>query len=226
MVKKIWMLGALLGVSLLFAGCVSQPSEPVEVTKYVCADGTTIVTELSLCPAATPVPTRAPLSTEEQLSVCTGMPETQGASLEDVCIEGVAAKNKDALLCQEVSATTRPTCYALVAEAKSNVDVCAEAGSYKDPCFELYARNVQDATACGKITDVSRKNGCYSNLASTLGDPSLCDKILNVGQKDDCYFNAAMRLGDTSYCNKITSADRKQNCLQNIGGGSQVPKMG
>jgi hypothetical protein len=217
----------VLGLGLLLFGCTAQPAAPTatpgaEVVKYVCADGK-VVERAELCPAAAAAAARE-LTTAEQLSVCTGMPEASVGPMEELCIMGVAAKNKDAPLCQEASRDVRASCYALVATEKSDVNVCLTAGTYKDKCFDEYARNNKDASACDKISDINYKDSCYSNLVNTLGTPALCDKIVSVGSKDGCYWNIAMRLRDTAYCNKITSADQKQSCLQNIGGGqSQKP---
>jgi len=206
----------ILGLGLLVLGCAAQTGAPAgEQIKYVCPDRTTVASP-ELCSSTT---ARA-LSDEEQLSVCTGMPEYQGTSLEEACIMGLAAKNKDSALCLKVGRETRPRCYAMVANAKGDIGVCQEAGTYKDRCYNEYATNYQDASACDKIGDVSMKDSCYSNMVNTLGDPTLCNKVVSVGQKDSCYWNIAMRLRDVSYCNKITSADQKQNCLQNIQGSS------
>ncbi len=213
-------------LSVLLLGCIGQSAPTpaaaptpvvVEQTKYVCADGKTIVSKLEDCPSVAAA-TAKPLSKEEMLSVCKGMPESQGNSLEDSCIAGLAAKGKDASLCPEVSRDTRPGCYALVAVQKKDPNVCTEAGSYADRCFEEYARAARDATACEKITEVSAKDNCYNNVFNYLGDPAICEKIVSIGPKDSCYQDAAMRLRDVAYCNKISFADQKQNCLNNIAG--------
>lgn len=222
------LLFTALSVGLLLFGCTAQPAAPTatpgaEVVKYVCADGK-VVEKAELCPAAGATAAARELTKEEQLSVCTGMPEASVGPMEELCIMGVAAKNKDASLCQEASRDVRASCYALVATEKSDVNVCSTAGTYKDKCFEEYARSNRDAAACDKISDISSKDNCYINLVNTLGTPALCEKVSSIGQKDGCYWNLAMRLRDTSYCNKIASADQKQNCLQNIGGGGQIQK--
>jgi len=217
---------AVLVLGLFLFGCVAQPGAGanatagvVEQIKYVCADGTTIVTNIASCPAITVTTTARTLSTAEEMSVCTGMPEMQGASLEDLCITGVAAKNKNTSVCLEASRDARAGCYASVAIAKDDVNTCAEAvTTYKDSCYESYATNARDATGCDKISEISRKDSCYNNLVNILADATLCEKISSTNQKDSCYYNMAMRTRDTTYCNKITSSDQKQNCLQNMGG--------
>ncbi|MEW6329270.1 MAG: hypothetical protein AB1468_04080 [Candidatus Micrarchaeota archaeon] len=226
----------VLFVGAVLFGCGGQAPE-AEV-KFVCADGS-VVSNKTLCPGAPPgtgAPTGAPsapttpaagvMTTEMELSVCADMPEVQGMSLEAYCITGLAGKHKNTSLCKKLGMDERKNCYALVAEVSNDVNLCAEAGTGKDQCYQQYANDMRDASACDKISDVNYKDSCYNGLASNLGDPALCDKIRNVNQKDSCYWSMASRLGDSSYCNSITNSDQKQNCLQNIQGmgGGGVPK--
>jgi hypothetical protein len=201
--------------AVLFAGCAQEA--PEGAVKYVCADGTTTVTDPKLCPSTvgTQVQVRE-LTIDEALSVCYGMPSTQNYSLEDICIVGVAAKYKNTAVCKKLGKDQRTACYAAVAEAKADPNTCLEADTYADQCFEQYARDKKDGAICDKITDVSYRDNCYRNLAGQLSDATLCEKIKNVSNKDSCYFDMAMRLSDTTYCNKITSESQKQNCQQNL----------
>jgi len=211
-------LALLLGVSVILFGCTQQQTTPEgSAVQYVCADGS-IVLDRTLCPVTKPEPKAEELSVETQLSVCTGMPSAQGGSLEDLCIVGLAAKLKDTSLCKKVTKDIRLSCYALVAEVKSDPDTCKEAELTEDQCYDQYARDKRDAAVCEKIKDISYKDSCYSNLASQLGDPALCDKILSVSNKDSCYLNMAQRFGDSSYCNKIVNSIQKQNCIDNMQG--------
>lgn len=199
---------------MLLIGCTQTAQETG--TKYVCADGKTIVADIKLCPAVSATQPTIELTLEEELSVCSKMPSVQGGSLEDFCIIGIAAKHKDTSICEEVVRDQRLTCYTIVAETKSDPDTCKEAESQADQCYSQYATDKKDGEICGKITDVSFKDSCYNNLAGQLSDATLCEQIKNISTKDSCYFNMAMRLADTSYCSKITSESQKQNCLQNI----------
>lgn len=215
--NKIYFI-SVLALSLLLLGCIQQTTPE---TKYVCADGKTTVTDITTCPAA---PAAGPVSPyAAELAVCSGMPLYQSASLEDLCIMGIAAKHKDIALCLEVIRDQRLTCYALVAESKADPDTCSEAGNEADRCFQQYATDKKDGSVCGKISDASAEDSCYNNLASQLRDPELCSEIKNLSQKDSCYFSMAMNLGDTSYCDKITNADQKQNCTQNLAGRQGIP---
>ena len=213
----------ILGIAalVLLSGCPQQPSEVVVM--YVCTDGT-VVADKAQCPEPEGAEACEPqqMTPESESEICLGMPFTQAASYENMCLIGLAGKHKDASLCNRVSQDQRVSCYALVAEMKNNPDVCSEAEFLEDRCYEQYARDKKDASACDKISDIYSKSNCYSNLASELGDPTLCDKILNINQKDNCYLTIALRLGDSSYCNKITNSEQKQNCLQSIQGA--VPK--
>lgn len=184
------------------------------ITQYICADGKTTVTDISKCPVQT-----ATLTLDAELEVCSGMPEMQGSSIEEICISGLAAKHENASLCKKLSYDGKRTCYILVATATNNADVCADAGTEKNYCYQQYATNAQDVSVCEKITDVNYKDNCYYSLASTLGDGTLCDKIKSLGQKDSCYFSIAMNMRDSSYCDKITDSNQKQNCQQNLQGG-------
>ncbi|MDO8339826.1 MAG: hypothetical protein Q7T16_04170 [Candidatus Burarchaeum sp.] len=222
------MLALLVSVFGLFLlGCAQ-----LQQTQYVCADGKTVVANLAQCstapaagalaaPAAPGVaaPSAAPLTLDAELEVCSGMPEVQQMSLEEFCIMGLAAKHENVSLCKKLSYEGKRQCYLVLATALNDADVCAEAGSEKNSCYNQYASIVQDAAVCEKITDINSKDNCYSQMSSTIGDASLCDKIKTAGMKNGCYFNMAMRLQDTSYCDKITESGQRQNCLQNIGGG-------
>lgn len=210
--NKVYILAAF-ALCLVLLGCVQQTAPE---TKYVCADGKTVVTDITACPAGAAAAPVSPYAAE--LAVCSGMPLYQSASLEDMCIMGIAAKHKDTSLCLEVIRDQRLNCYALVAELKNDPDTCSEAGTEADKCFEQYARDKKDGSVCNKISDVTGKDSCYNNLASQLRDPELCGKIKNVSQKDSCYFSMAMNLGDSSYCDKITNESQKQNCTQNLAG--------
>ncbi|MFH1239750.1 MAG: hypothetical protein V1672_00880 [Candidatus Diapherotrites archaeon] len=213
-----------LGLTLLLAGCTQTTSD--SAIKYVCADGTTTVTDPTLCPATTAT-TKELTQEEKDLEVCSGMPSTQAFPFEDSCIMGIAGKYENASICKEVSRDQRTNCYVLVAELKNDADICSEAGTDADRCYEQYARDKKDALICDKISEINYRENCYSNLASELLDPELCNEIKSISMKDSCYFNMAMRLGDSSYCDKITNESQKQNCLQNIqntgGGYSQIP---
>ncbi len=203
-----------LGISLLFAGCTQ--TEPV--TKFVCPDGKTTVTDVNACPA--PGATVKALTPEEALEICYGMPSLQTASLniafEDSCIIGLAGKYKNTALCKKLSRDQRTPCFAIVAEAKNDPDTCLEAETQVDQCLYQYAADKKDGSICAKITDVDSKDRCYNDLANNLSDAALCDKIRNVDQKDSCYFSMAMRFRDSAYCNKITGSNQKEDCLQNI----------
>ena len=215
------LVSLLLVFAVLSFGCVQQPPAP----QYVCADGRTIVSSISLCPtaaAATPSPTAAAptaapaISLETALDVCSGMPEMQGTSIEEICVSGLAAKRADASLCKKLSYDGKRTCYQLVAKVTNNASVCAEAGAEKNNCYSEFASSASDASICEKITELDGKDGCYSKLASSLGDSALCEKIRSAGQKNGCYFDMAMRLQDTAFCNKISDGSQKTNCLQNL----------
>ncbi len=215
--NKIYFL-SLLALSLLLLGCVQQTAPE---TKYVCADGKTIVTDVTACPAVAAVTPASPFAAE--LAVCSGMPLYQSTSLEDWCIMGIAAKHKDTSLCLEVIRDQRLNCYALVAELKADPDTCSESGTEADRCFQQYATDKKDDSVCDKISDASAKDSCYNSLASQLRDPELCGKIKNLSQKDSCYFSMAMSLGDTAYCDKISNESQKQNCTQNLANRTGIP---
>ena len=225
-------LTLFLCMSLIFlSGCIQTTSE--QKINYVCSDGR-IVEDKSLCPTApTIVPTTVPvggiqtsgtqaLTLETELLVCSEMPSTetssQSYSFEDICITGIAGKHENITLCRKVSSDQRRSCYAFVAEVANNPELCAEAGTQKDQCYEQYSRDRQDPSVCDKISDINNKDSCYNNAANMIGDPTLCDKIRSVNQKDSCYRNMASRFADSIYCNKITNAQQKQDCLQNMQG--------
>ena len=221
-----------MGVIFL-SGCIQTTSE--QGVKYVCSDGR-VVTDKSMCPTTpTTVPTTLPaivtqtsgtqeITIETELRVCSEMPSIETAyqaySFEDICMVGIAGKHQNISLCRRVSSDQRKTCYAFVAEVSANPNLCAEAGSQKDSCYEQYSRDMKDASVCEKISDVNYKDNCYINAANMLGDPTLCEKTRNINSKDSCYWNMASRFGDSSYCDKIANAQQKQNCLQNMQGAS------
>lgn len=213
----------IFGVSLIGYALLTAQAPQTQQVQYVCPDGKTAVASISLCPAATPAPTARALTLEEQLGICADMPSTQQGSFEDVCYMMIAAKYGNTSLCRKVSTSMRSQCYNTLAEVKEDVNVCAEAGTYKDQCYSQYAQRVDDPAICDRITDISSRDSCYSNMASKGTDPALCEKIKTVYMKEDCYFNVAMRTRDTAYCDKITDGNRKQNCLDNIQGQTSTP---
>lgn len=220
--NKLYFMLFAAGLSLLLAGCTQIVPEPT--TKYVCSDGKTTVTDITTCPA--PVTATPSLTKEEELSACSGMPSVQTFVFEDLCIVGIAGKYQDTSLCRKVGRDQRILCYLTIAELKGDAGICGEAESTTiNQCYEQYARDKREGSACGKITDIGYRDSCYSNLANQLADAGLCEKIMNVGQKDGCYFSTAMRFGDSSYCDKITSSDQKQNCLQNLQGSKGQQSM-
>jgi len=208
----------LVGMTLLFFGCTAQQQLPLEPSiQYVCPNGNTVQNK-SLCDSQQ----TKQLSTEEELSVCSGMPLVQGASLENTCIIGIAAKHKDSSLCSKINQDQRVLCYALVAETKNDPKTCVDAGSSEDQCLDQYARDKKDVTACDSIKEIGYKDSCYYNLSNQLGDAALCDNIKVIDQKDSCYYGIAQRFRDTSYCEKITNATTKQNCQQIMGENQSI----
>ncbi|MCX6802237.1 MAG: hypothetical protein NT067_03930 [Candidatus Diapherotrites archaeon] len=237
--NKSW-LALSLGFVILLLGCSQQAqyvcsdgrtvadkalcAAAVSTIQYVCADGTT-VTDKALCPAvssATPAPVRE-LTLEEELLVCSGMPELQGQSMEDICIMGLAGKHKDSSLCKRVGKDRRVDCFSLVAQVAEDPALCEQAGTQADQCYEAYARNEKDSTVCAKIKESYMRDNCYTNIANMVGDPALCDKVMVSSQKDNCYLQMAQRFGDSSYCDKISSQSIKDNCNQNMKPQSAKP---
>jgi len=221
--KGIVALLCVFGLFLLGCTQVTTEAPQTQQIQYVCADGTTTVTNISLCPAVTVQPTIRALTLDEELSICVDMPSVQSGSMEDICYMMIAAKHENTSLCRKMSTSTRPQCYTTLAEVKGDATVCAEAGTYKDSCYQQYAQTSGDSSVCDKITEVSQKDSCYSNFASRSGDPTLCEKIKTSYQKDDCYSNIASRTRDITYCDKITDSNRKQNCQQNIQSQTGIP---
>lgn len=214
--NKLYLL-LILGMSVLLLGCTQPPAEPAAPTiQYVCANGT-VVTDQTLCPVAGAAEADLlPLTREQELEVCVGMPAMPQGSLEDMCIVGIAGKYEDTSLCKKISSDQRFSCYAIVAGVKNDPDGCLEAEYQEDKCYDAYAQNKRDASVCGKIKDINSKDNCYSRLAGQIGDATLCDKIQNVNQKDNCYREMAQRFNDPSYCENITNSDQKQNCLNSV----------
>ena len=188
--KKIF--ASLLFASALFLlfGC----SQLLPQTKYVCADGTTVA-DSSLCqttplfaPPAAP-PAAPTLTLDMEFEVCSGMPELQQMSYEELCISGLAAKHNNASFCKKLSYEAKKNCYLIVATAAEDPNVCGSAasGSDKNYCYSQYASNAKDASICEKITDINEKDNCYYKLSTELADPALCDKMKTGGQKNSCY---------------------------------------
>lgn len=165
---------------------------------------------LQSSPAGKPAITR-----DVELEVCAGMPQVGEVPLEAFCMIGLAAKYQDVSLCKKFSSDIRRSCYTIIAQVSKNVAICDEIGSDKDACYAEYARNMNDATICDKITDINQKDNCYSNFANKLVDASFCEKMRVVTSKDGCYFNIAMRLQDKTYCDKIAGI-QKEDCLRNL----------
>ena len=210
--NKLYLL-LILGISVLLLGCAQQPAEPI--IQYVCSDGT-VVTDQALCPVVEPVKVVEPveLTVEQELDVCIGMPIIQQASLEDMCIIGIAGKYEDVSLCREVSRDSRPACYGIIAGVKSDPDICLKAAPEEDQCYEQYAQNKMDGSICGRIKNINTKDNCYNRLSNQLGDASLCGEMQNLNQKDNCYLEMARRFNDPSHCENITNSDQKQKCLE------------
>ncbi|MFH1391034.1 MAG: hypothetical protein ABIH20_01850 [Candidatus Diapherotrites archaeon] len=207
----------ILGISVFLLGCAQPP--PVTITQYVCSNGT-VVTDQALCPVAevAEVVEAVELTLEQELEVCIGMPVIQQASLEDMCIIGIAGKYEDVSLCKKVSRDSRPGCYGIIAGVKGDPDLCFEAAPEEDQCYQQYAQNKMDGSVCGKIKNINTKDNCYNNLANQLGEATLCGEMQNLNQKDNCYLDMARRFNDPSYCDNITNSDQKQNCLQSTQG--------
>ncbi len=231
--NKLYIL-LIVGISVFLLGCLQPPATqtqyvcsngtvvtdqtlcPAPATQYVCSDGT-IVTDQTLCPTEAAEPDLLPLTLEQELEVCIGMPLLPQASLEDMCIIGIAAKHEDLSVCTKISRDQRPACYGVIGMVKSDPDICLEAAPEEDKCYEQYALNKRDGSICGKITNVGTKNNCYNNLANQLGDPTLCEGIQSLNQKDNCYLNMAHRFNDSSYCDSIIDGGQKEQCFRELG---------
>jgi len=213
------IIGVIL-ISLLIGCAQTQQTQQTTQTQYVCADGKTIVTNVASCPpvptAIQPTSAKPALSLETELETCSGMPSFEQASFEEFCIIGLAAKHNDISLCKKLSYESKRTCYLVLATVTKNVEICEEAGTEKDNCYQQYAMQNKEVSTCEKISNLNYKDSCYQNLASSLSDPMLCEKIKSAPQKDSCYFNIAINFRDTKYCDKISSESQKQNCKQNL----------
>lgn len=215
MKTKSMLLAVLISVIVLF-GCVQVGNIPSGLTEkeYVCADGTTIVKNISQCPATALAP--AAVEVDPEMKVCEEMPEIENMQFADYCYMGLAYKRENATLCKKLSQYNKVNCYSGLAALKEDVTICDGAGAQKSQCYSSYAMNKADISACDKITELGTKDNCYSSYASKVGDSTACDKIVTTGQKDNCYQNIASQRCDASLCNKIVNTNVKQQCTSNL----------
>ncbi len=163
---------------------------------------------------------------------------------------GLAAKHANASLCDRLGLSAKDRdvsslvgmCYALVAEAKRDADVCAEASKSAYLCFSLDAaavvadadikanrsalacadecyfdyasRNNVSALFCERISNAGMRTGCYQNVANSLQDPAVCEKLQDSQQRGFCYSTVAATSRDSAVCDKVPASDVevKENC--------------
>lgn len=214
-------------IGLFLIGCVQVGGGlPGGLTEkeYVCADGKTIVKNISQCPA---VAVTTAVEADPEMKVCEEMPEIENAQFADYCYMGLAYKRENATICKKLSQNNKINCYSGIAALKDDVTICDAAGSQKSQCYSSYAMSKVDLTACDLIPDINAKDNCYSSYASKTGELTACDAIKTTGQRDNCYQNIASQTCDVSICNKIINTNTKQQCVNNLqycSGQSQAEK--
>ncbi|MBI5159401.1 hypothetical protein HY992_04735 [Candidatus Micrarchaeota archaeon] len=216
---KVCFLLLVLIAAFTLLGCI-QVTNPVPgqaagqaEKEYVCADGTTVVKNVSLCPAV-----QLAEQADPEMKVCEDMPEVEkgGAAFADYCYMGLAFKRENATICRKLSESKKMDCYSGLATLKEDAAICDAAGTQKNYCYLTYSQNNEDVTACDKITDSSMKDSCYSQYASRAGDAAFCEKIKMANNKDNCYSNLASSQCDSSYCDKIINSNMKEQCARNL----------
>ncbi|MDD5111766.1 MAG: hypothetical protein PHG85_04425 [Candidatus Altiarchaeota archaeon] len=228
----------LIAVVIIVSGCI-EPEKPQqvevvrEVLRYVCPDGTTIVSNITMCPKREYVcpdmrtivddPASCPREEEKEddSAVCdklsTGTYTGSYSNIRDQCYFGFAISKSDGKLCLKViDSYTRASCFSTLAMNLNNMSICDLAGGSKDDCYEALAGKLKDPSVCAKITSRYDKDTCYLNMVYTVREESICLGISSQQTKDSCYSTLAYYTYNSEYCSKITSVPTQDTCLTNL----------
>lgn len=213
MIRNKIILGLVTVSALFLLGCMSL-LEPPEKKQYLCEDKETIVSDLTDCP-----PFDKDLKDcEDAYSV-----SSYGPSESDMCYYELALDRENISLCRKVRGTdsyygyTAAQCGAEIAMYKGDSQLCEELSFIsKYDCYLELATNLEDASICGEITSVRKRDDCYSSLASALEDPSICKEISTESDKDECIYDYvywySYYIDDWSICDEFSaSADEEQS---------------
>lgn len=117
--------------------------------------------------------------------------------IKDTCIQYVAQKTDNELLCENLTL------------------------EQKNSCYMSFAYRRKDSTFCEKIeeTDLPAMRifwveTCYSRLAEITKDPNLCEKIETLETKDYCYYYVAEEAGKLDICEKILDPNLRRKCYK------------
>lgn len=131
---------------------------------------------------------------------------------KDICYSGAAKTKKDQSVCLNIKdGARRGDCYAIVAAAKGDEALCAEAVKQNknyniDNCYASVAASKADLLVCGKIKNSNSKDNCYSSIAAINRDESICSQEASDLKKDACYSLLAAVKKDEAVCEEIKTA--------------------
>jgi len=156
-------------------------------------------------------------------------PCAEKATLEEKnsCYYNEAIENNDGNACGKIDGdhTLQDACFAEVAEATGNAELCAEILPDEkrkiDNCYHAVGLATKDIELCENLFLDDTYLDCYSEIAIDLESYSLCEAVSRehvnsysiYPTKDLCYKNYALSTGDLSVCELITNSALKQACL-------------
>lgn len=141
-------------------------------------------------------------------------PEKTQATTNDVCDE-----NWQNAECEEVQGQYKDSCYAELANDKSQECICSnkiENTGLKDSCYMSVAEQKEDYTICDYIVSENTQDACYVALAEQTETVEPCNKVNNQTFKDGCYQTVASLTQDISICDMISQSAFQKTCKMEL----------
>ena len=141
--------------------------------------------------------------------------------MEDDCIENLALKSGDSVMCGKISYEyDRNMCEARVAKKLSDCEKFDY--RFKKACYQSVAKAKKDISICDekipRMKDTCR-GVVYSAIAAEKKDKTICDKIPpRTALRDSCYADVAIASNDRSACDGITMLIHKSRCIRKTSG--------
>ncbi|MBS3063028.1 MAG: hypothetical protein J4203_04095 [Candidatus Diapherotrites archaeon] len=190
---------ALLLLLVALAGCSQEPEKKAPV------------------PEATPLPELGqeliPQKYLKDLGVCLKYLDSI-----DKCVYNRATVLRVGQLCEPIRGQElREACFLEIAPLVGVKNLCLQAGSKREDCFEKMALARNNPEECLAIEAGERRDICLKNLAVRAQNPEFCEGLEEAGRRDTCYAKTAVDSNNLAACELIMNEANQQNCAKIVG---------
>ncbi len=138
------------------------------------------------------------------------------------CFTHFALANSNKDLCSALGLLKRWDCYRDYSLEKNDITACEaidpRAEYNRDLCFDYYAREYFQASACNHIKSGVAKTNCYAYVVMAAPDLEMwdCSNVEEREWRDRCFTSMAELGGDAVYCNYVHDSAIREICLSKV----------